>query len=75
MSNIPSLTPSSSLLLFMTAFIATGLNAIAGGGSFITFPVLIFTGVPPIAANATNNVAMWVGALGSFGGHRQDFGL
>ncbi|MEA5623283.1 hypothetical protein [Nostoc sp. UHCC 0251] len=48
----PSLTLFHSLLLFSTAFIAGGLNAVAGGGSFITFPTLIFTGVPPIAANA-----------------------
>ncbi|MEH2053843.1 hypothetical protein [Nostoc sp.] len=45
----PSLTFIHSLLLFSTAFIAGGLNAVAGGGSFITFPTLIFTGVAPIA--------------------------
>jgi uncharacterized membrane protein YfcA len=53
-----SLTHVNDLLLFGTAFLAGGLNAVAGGGSFITFPALIFTGTPPIAANATNTTAM-----------------
>lgn len=68
----PSLTLSHSLLLFSTAFIAGGLNAVAGGGSFITFPTLIFTGISPIAANATNNTALWVAALASAGAYRKD---
>ncbi|MEH1889863.1 MAG: sulfite exporter TauE/SafE family protein [Nostoc sp.] len=71
----PSLTLFHSLLLFSTAFIAGGLNAVAGGGSFITFPTLIFTGVPPIAANATNNTAIWVAALASAGAYRQDLNI
>ncbi|MDZ7962790.1 MAG: sulfite exporter TauE/SafE family protein [Aulosira sp. DedQUE10] len=71
----PSLTVLHSLLLFTTAFIAGGLNAVAGGGSFITFPALIFTGVPPIIANATNNTALWVGALASAGAYRKDLGI
>ena len=68
----PSLTWLNSILLFGTAFIAGGLNAVAGGGSFITFPTLIFTGIAPIAANATNNTAMWVAGLASVGAYRQD---
>ena len=69
------LTHFHTLLLFSTAFIAGGLNAVAGGGSFITFPVLIFTGVPPIAANATNNTALWVAALASAGAYRKDLAI
>ncbi len=64
-----------TLLLFITAFIAGGLNAVAGGGSFITFPVLIFTGVPPITANATNNTALWVAALASAGAYRNNLSI
>ncbi|ARV60058.1 hypothetical protein BZZ01_16795 [Nostocales cyanobacterium HT-58-2] len=64
-----------NLLLFSTAFVAGGLNAVAGGGSFITFPALIFTGVQPIAANATNNTAMWLAALASAGAYRQDLSI
>lgn len=71
----PPLTPVHTLLLFSTAFIAGGLNAVAGGGSFITFPTLIFTGVPPIAANATNNTAIWVAALASAGAYRKDLSI
>jgi uncharacterized protein len=69
----PPLTYVNSLLLFATAFIAGGLNAVAGGGSFITFPMLIFTGVSPIMANATNTTAMWAGSLSSVGAYRRDF--
>jgi uncharacterized protein len=68
-----SLTYLNDLLLFVTAFVAGGLNAVAGGGSFITFPALIFTGIPPIAANATNTTAMWVASLASVGAYRRDF--
>ncbi len=61
-----------NLLLFATAVVAGGLNAVAGGGSFITFPALIFTGISPIAANATNNTAMWMAGLASIGAYRRD---
>ncbi len=44
----------------------------AGGGSFLTFPALIFAGVPPISANATNNLAMWFGTLASARGFRKE---
>ncbi len=65
----------NDFLLFGTAFVAGGLNAVAGGGSFITFPALIFTGVSPIAANATNTTAMWVASLASVGAYRRDFAV
>src|SRR5258708_2219359 len=45
--------------LFVAAMFAGALNSIAGGGSFISFPTLLFTGVPEIPANATNTVALW----------------
>ncbi len=68
----PPLTYLNGLLLFATAFIAGGLNAVAGGGSFISFPTLIFTGMSPIAANATNNTALWVAGLASASAYRRD---
>ncbi len=52
------------------ATVAAAINSAAGGGSFISFPTLVFLGVPPIGANATNSVAMWVGGAGSIGGYR-----
>lgn len=66
-----SLNFANSALLFGTAFVAGGLNAVAGGGSFITFPTLIFTGMPAIAANATNNTALWIATLASAGAYRK----
>ncbi len=56
---------TDSLLLFVAAAFATALNAVAGGGTFFAFPVLLFTGVPPIAANATCTIAVWPGSLAS----------
>jgi len=52
-------------LLAAAAFAAGVLNAIAGGGSFLTFPALVFVGVPPIMANATSALAVSPGYLGS----------
>ena len=46
------------------------MNAVAGGGSFIAFPALLFTGVPPIPANATNSLALWAGVTASGGAYR-----
>jgi uncharacterized membrane protein YfcA len=48
------------------------MNSVAGGGSFLSFPALIFAGVPAISANATNNAAMWVGTIGSARGYREE---
>jgi hypothetical protein len=48
------------------------LNSVAGGGSFLSFPALVFAGVPPISANATNNAALWAGTIGSARGYRQE---
>lgn len=44
----------------------------AGGGSFLTFPALIFAGVAAIPANATNNTAMWLGVVASARGYREE---
>jgi uncharacterized membrane protein YfcA len=62
------------LLLTLAALAAGVLNAIAGGGSFLTFPALVWTGVPPIAANATSAVAVSPGYLGSALGFRAELG-
>lgn len=60
-------------LLLITAALGAGLlNAMAGGGSFLTFPALIFTGIAPIPANATSAVAVSPGYLGSALGFRQE---
>ena len=55
-------------ILLAAAFVAGALNAVAGGGSFLTLPALIFTGVPPVVANATGTVALLPGyAAGAWG--------
>lgn len=60
----------------MTAsFLAGALNAVAGGGSFLSFPALLGAGVLPIPANATNTVALWPGQLTSIAAYREDLGV
>ena len=49
--------------LFLAGFFGGVLNSIAGGGSFITFPALIFVGIPPIIANATNTFSSCAGYM------------
>jgi uncharacterized protein len=51
--------------LLLAAGIAGALNALAGGGSFISFPALLLVGIPPVEANATNTVALWPGLVAS----------
>lgn len=53
------------LLLFFSALLGGGLNAIAGGGTFLTFPSLTFVGLPLLEANATSTTALWPGSLSS----------
>lgn len=59
-------------LLIVAAFAAGVVNAIAGGGTFLTFPALVHVGVPVIAANATSAVAVLPGYLSSTLGFRPD---
>jgi hypothetical protein len=54
-----------AIILLGAATLGGILNALAGGGSFITFPTLLFIQVPPVQANATNTVAMWTGLVAS----------
>ncbi len=58
--------------LFVASFLAGALNAMAGGGSFLSFPALLGVGVAPIQANATNTVALWPGQLTSIAAYWQD---
>ena len=65
------MTIESILFLFFAGALGGALNSVAGGGSFIAFPALLFTGVPPIPANATNTIALWTAAAASGGAYRK----
>src|SRR3712207_9148117 len=63
---------SQVLLLIVAGLVAGGVNALAGGGSLITFPSLIATGLPSVDANVTNSVAVFPGYVSSVVGSRAD---
>lgn len=62
------------LIAFLAAFVAGAINSVAGGGTLVSFPTLIWLGLPSIVANATSAVAIWPGALGSMLGYRRELG-
>jgi uncharacterized protein len=66
------LTLETVIFLFFAGALGGALNSVAGGGSFIAFPALLFTGVPPIPANATNTIALWTAAAASGGAYRKE---
>ena len=61
--------------LFFAGAVGGAINAVAGGGSFVAFPALLFTGVPPVPANATNTLALWVGTTASGGAYREKLNI
>jgi uncharacterized membrane protein YfcA len=62
------------LLLAVSAAAAGLINAIAGGGTLVTFPTLLFVGTPSVVANATNTLALVFGTVGGVFGYRRQFG-
>jgi len=60
------------LWLTVASFLAGLLNAVAGGGSFLSFPAMMNMKISPIQANATNTVALWPGQLTSIAAYRED---
>jgi uncharacterized membrane protein YfcA len=65
----------TAIFLFFAGALGGAINAVAGGGSFISFPALLFTGVPAIPANATNTLALWVGTTASGGAYREKLNI
>jgi uncharacterized membrane protein YfcA len=63
-----------ALIVFGAAFLAGMVNSIAGGGTLISFPVLVWIGIDPIKANATNTVALWPGSVAGMFGLRSEIG-
>jgi uncharacterized protein len=63
---------SSLVAMLCAAFAAGVINAIAGGGTLLTFPVLIWLGLDPKVANGTSTVALWPGLFGGLFGYRKE---
>jgi uncharacterized membrane protein YfcA len=59
-------------LLFVAAAIGGAINSVAGGGSFVAFPALLFAGVPAVPANATNTIALWPGSVAAAFAYRRE---
>jgi hypothetical protein len=72
LSGLPSFIDWHWLWLVVSAFLAGLLNAVAGGGSFLSFPAMLSMGMLPIQANATNTVALWPGQITSVAAYRDD---
>ncbi len=68
LAHMPGLLEIS--ILFAAACLAGGMNAVAGGGTILTFPALLAFGMPSIQANATSTLALLVGIVGSLYGYR-----
>src|SRR5574343_1444702 len=64
--------PIGLFLVAGGAFLAGAMNAMAGGGTFFSFPALLAAGVPPVMANASNSVAMWPASLSSAWAYRRE---
>lgn len=62
--------PLRLLGLLVAGAVASAINAVAGGGTLVSFPILIALGLPEVTANATNSAALWTGSLGSALGFR-----
>ena len=63
---------ANDALIVLAAMTGGAINSVAGGGSFFTFPALVFCGLAPITANATSTVALWPGSLASTWAYRND---
>src|SRR5690242_10543516 len=69
---MPALDARHALVAFGAALFAGAMSSVAGGGTLLTFPALIWLGLPSITANATSTVAIWPGSLGSVWGYRRE---
>jgi len=65
------LSPGDSVLLAIAGLVAGVMNAVAGGGTFLTFPALVFTGIPSVPANQTSTIAVFPGQIASFWAYRK----
>ncbi|MDO8793829.1 MAG: sulfite exporter TauE/SafE family protein [Vicinamibacterales bacterium] len=63
---------TGTLVAFAAAFAAGAINSVAGGGTLLTFPTLVWLGLPSIVANATSTVSIWPGSVGAMWGYRRE---
>jgi uncharacterized membrane protein YfcA len=61
------------LIVFCAGFVAGSMNAIAGGGSFISVPALIYVGIPSVSANMSSTIALYPGSITSAWAYRGNF--
>jgi uncharacterized membrane protein YfcA len=66
------MTPLHGIVIVGAAFAAGMVNSVAGGGTLISFPALVWTGRDPLLANATNTIALWPGSLAALWGYRRE---
>lgn len=78
-STTPALPPEPHVdaplllpLVALAAAVGAAMNAVAGGGTLVTFPALVALGVPMVTANATSTVALWPGTMTSLWGYRAE---
>jgi uncharacterized membrane protein YfcA len=69
---MPALEPAQIALLAGAALVAGAVNAVAGGGSLLSFPALLAVGYPALTANVTNTVALTPGYFGGTLGYRRE---
>jgi uncharacterized protein len=69
---VPHITLWSAAAAFGAAFLAGAINSVAGGGTLVSFPTLIWLGLNAVTANATSTVAIWPGTVGSIWGYRRE---
>lgn len=68
---LAAIAPWKHGLVAVMAVAAGFVNSIAGGGSLLTFPTLVWVGIDPVTASATNTVGLWAGSLGGALGFRR----
>ena len=71
---MPTYHALHAALAFGAAFLAGMINSVAGGGTLVSFPTLIWLGLSSVTANATSTVAIWPGSVGGIAGYRRELG-
>src|SRR5215470_196029 len=61
-----------SLVILLSAFVAGMINSVAGGGTLVSFPALLWVGRDPIVANVTSTIGLWPASLGAMVGFRRE---